>query len=74
VCKNNFEFIKIGERKLGVIIRDAEVQLTLDNVPIIKSYSENEDRKVSEKTAAKGARVCADRVGSVLNRTLTTRT
>lgn len=41
MCKNNFEFMKIGERKLGVMIRDAEVQLTLDNVPVIKSCSEN---------------------------------
>lgn len=36
MCKNNFEFMKIGKRKLGVMIRNAEVQLTLDNVPIIK--------------------------------------
>jgi predicted metal-dependent phosphotriesterase family hydrolase len=68
------EFVKIGERKLGVMIRDAEVQLTLDNVPIIKSYGESEDYEVSEKIAAKGAEVCVDRIGSVLNRTLTTRT
>jgi hypothetical protein len=54
VCKNNFEFIKIGERKLGVIIRDAEVQLTVDNVPIIKSYSKNEGCKVSKKLQLKG--------------------
>jgi ethanolamine utilization protein EutA (predicted chaperonin) len=66
--------MKIGERKLGVMIRDTEVQLTLDNVPIIKSYSENEDREVFEKIAAKGTQVYVDKICSVLNRTLTTRT
>jgi len=46
--------MNIGERKLGVMIRDAEVQVTLDNVPVIKSYGENEDREVSEKSLLKG--------------------
>lgn len=51
-----------------------EAQLTLDNVPNIKSYSANEDREVSGKIAAIGAQICVERIGSVLNRTLTTRT
>jgi len=46
--------MKTGERKLGVGIHDAEVQVTLDNVPIVKSYGENEDREVSEKLQLKG--------------------
>lgn len=56
------------------MIRDAEVQLTLDDVPIIKSYNENQDREVYEKTATKGAPGCVERIGSVLNRTLTSTT
>jgi uncharacterized protein YutE (UPF0331/DUF86 family) len=49
------------------------IQLILDDVPIIESYSENKDPEVSEKIAAKRAQICIEKVVSILNRTVTTR-
>jgi hypothetical protein len=78
VTFHQLQFIKADTQKpvFAAVNVEEIVQLTLDNIPTVRSNSENEDPEIYEKIIAKEIQLCVEKICQycILNTAVMTRT